>query len=138
MLICLGCQKNMFGAVAQHFNLPLPLIFMFIGNRLRDKIEVQDFIGKIRSYGPESIECSNHTFFRLGEKQRALFTCENIRQILLNGVPVLAGIQHNGCYAAFYKHENKRFIKIILDVRIDRIEVVTFYIIEGKQLPVIK
>jgi hypothetical protein len=111
---------------------------MLMGNKILDTVEVQDFVEKVKNYGHENIECSSHTFFRLSEKQRALFTCESIKQMLLNDIPVLAGIQHNGCYAVFYKHENKRFMKIILDMKADRVEVVTFYVIEGKQLPVIK
>ncbi len=111
---------------------------MLIGNRMREKIELQDFVSMVKNYGSENIECSSHTFFRLSEKQRTIFTCENIRQTLLNDIPVLAGIQYNGCHSAFYKHKNKRFMKIILDIKADKIEVVTFYIIEEKQLPVIK
>jgi hypothetical protein len=120
------------------FNLSFQIIFMLIGNKIREKIEVRNFIEKVRDYGHENIECSSHTFFRLSEKQRSIFTCDSIKQMLLNDIPILAGIQHNGCYTAFYKHKNKRFIKLILDIKADRIEVVTFYVIEEKQLPVIK
>lgn len=111
---------------------------MLMGNRIHEKVEAQDFAKMVKNYGHENIFCSNHAFFRLSEKQRTIFTCEDIKLELLNEIPVLAGIQHNGCHAAFYKHKNNRFMKIILDMKADRIEVVTFYTIEGKQLPVVK
>ena len=50
----------------------------------------------------------------------------------------MVGIQYNGCYAVFYKYEKQRFIKIIIDIKTDKIYVVTFYVIEKNQLPVIK
>jgi len=111
---------------------------MLHGNRIREQIKANDFVETLRNYGAERIECSSHAFFRLSGKQRTLFTCESIRRILLEESPELAGIQHNGCYTAFYKHKNNKFIRIILDMKADRAEVVTFYVIGERQLPVIK
>lgn len=76
--------------------------------------------------------------FRLSEKQREHFNCDSIRQYLFDIEPIRVGIQNNGCYAVFYKHENKRFIRIIVDVKVDKIDIVTFYIVEKDQLPVVK
>ena len=106
------------------------------GNKIREKVNVKEFRGKLDSYGPGNVECSRHTFFRLSDKQRRVFDCQNIRKILFHDLPVLAGLQNNGCYAAFYKHKNKRFIRIILDMKAGRIDVVTLYILE--KLPVIR
>jgi len=103
-----------------------------------EKADAAQFVERLKCYGPEYVTCSGHTFFRLSRKQRELFNCDSIREILFNNIPVLVGIQHNGCYAAFYKHKNHRFIRIILDMKADRADVVTCYVIDEKLLPVIK
>ena len=38
----------------------------------------------------------------------------------------------------FYKYVKKRFIRIIINMKVDVIHIVTFYVIEKNQLPVIK
>ena len=111
---------------------------MVQGHRIERKIKVNNFLDIIKNYSRESINCTDHTFFRLSEKQRKIFICDKIRDYLLLEIPRLVGIQYNRSYAVFYKYQKKRFIRIILDVGLDKIEVVTFYIIEEYQLPRIK
>jgi len=111
---------------------------MLDGNRIRERVDSAEFIGRLKAYGRDNVTCTSHAFFRLSRKQRKIFTCESIRDILFNEVPVLVGLQENGCHAAFYKHKSHRIIRIILDMKADGVSVVTFYVIEERQLPVIK
>ena len=107
-------------------------------NRMRKLVDASAFMETARNYGPERIQCSSHTFFRLSQRQRAVFTCDSIRHMLLNEVPLMVGIQNNGCHAAFYKYRKQRVIRIIVGMKADRMEVVTFYVIEEKRLPVVR
>ena len=68
---------------------------MFDPNKIKKKIPVNDFIALIRKYLPENIEDSGHTFKRLSQKQRELFTIEELSDILLKDKPFLVGIQEN-------------------------------------------
>lgn len=111
---------------------------MVEGHRIERKIKVNDFLDMLKDYSREKIECTDHTFFRLSEKQRKVFKCERIRDYLLNEIPHLVGIQYNQCYAVFYKYKNKRFIRITLDISLNKIGVVTFYMVDDYQLPKIK
>lgn len=111
---------------------------MVKGHRIERKIKVGDFLDMLKNYSRENINCTDHTFFRLSEKQRKIFKCERIRDYLLDEIPHLVGIQYNRCYAVFYKYEKKRFIRITLDIILNKIDVVTFYMIDDFQLPKIK
>ena len=73
-------------------------------NKIKTKIPVNDFTTLIRKYSSNKIEDSGHAFKRLSQKQREIFTIEEIRKILLQEKPFLVGIQENGNYAVFYKH----------------------------------
>lgn len=92
----------------------------------------------MKNYNHKNIVYTSHTFFRLSDRQKESFTPETMNEFLFEKTPVLVGIQYNGCYAVFYKYIRQRFIRIILDIRSDVIRVVTFYVIDKKQLPVIK
>lgn len=109
-----------------------------LGHRIAKTIDISEFKEMLKNYRREHVICTEHTFFRLSEKQRKLFTCEKIKEYIFDYEPVMVGIQHNGCHAVFYKHEKQRFLRIILDIRAHNICVVTFYMIEKNQLPVIK
>ncbi len=95
---------------------------------------VEKLFKTIKKFSKENIECTSHTFFRLSEKQREIFTCEELREILLNNKPFLAGIQHNGNHALFYKHQNKN-LKIVVNINSRKIKIVTFYFIQEWQIP---
>jgi len=108
---------------------------MFLDStKIKKKIEIQDFIKLIKKYKPEHIECTDHTFFRLSQKQREIFTCEELKKILLNEKPFLSGIQNNDNYTVFYRHKNKN-LKMILGISPQKINIVTFYFIEEWQIP---
>ena len=109
---------------------------MVYGNRINKKIEVEEFLETIKEYSKEQIECTNHVFFRLSEKQRENFTCETIKEYLFHKTPFLVGVQENGNYAIFYRYKKKKFLRIIADITIIRkINIVTFYLIDESQIP---
>jgi len=73
-------------------------------------------------------------FFRLSEKQRKIFACEQLREIITTKRPFLVGIQYNKNYAVFYKYENKT-LKLIVNFGDRKVKIVTFYFIEEWQIP---
>ena len=83
---------------------------MIGGNRIRERVDAAEFMERLRAYGRDNVYCTDHTFFRLSQKQRALFTCDSIRDILFGSPPVLVGLQNNGCYTAFYKNKSNQAI----------------------------
>jgi len=103
-------------------------------NKIKVKIQVNDFIALLRDYLPENIEDSGHAFKRLSQRQRELFTIEETRNILLKDKPFLVGIQENGNYVAFYKYQGKN-LRIILKMESQKIKIVTFYNILEWQIP---
>ncbi len=107
---------------------------MFRSTQIEKKLNVDKLLNIIKKYKEEDIECTSHTFFRLSEKQRKIFTCDELRRILLNEKPFLAGIQYNKNYALFYKYQNKNF-KIIIGINDRKVNIVTFYFIEEWQVP---
>jgi hypothetical protein len=109
-----------------------------LGHRIAKRIDIFEFRKMLENYRRENVICADHTFFRLSEKQREIFTCEKIKEYLFDSEPFMVGVQNNGCHAVFYKYEKQRFLRIILDIRAHNISVVTFYVIEKNQLPVIK
>ncbi len=100
---------------------------MVSGHRIAETIESGAFAQKIRGYEGR-IFCTPHTFFRLSEQQRRVLTCETLIEILLNEAPRLAGVQRNGCFTAFYAYREKRFLRVVLDLKPDRAHIVTFVI----------
>ena len=107
------------------------------GHRIEKEIKIEEFIELIGNYSKSNINCTHHAFFRLSEKQRKLFKCEDIKEYLLGKKPILVGIQYNKNYAVFYKN-GENIIRIMLDVAPKRIDVVTFYFIDKKQIPTVK
>ena len=107
---------------------------MDYGNRIVKKIEIQEFSNIIKGYSEDKIECTKHTFFRLSQKQRNIYTSKELINILKVEIPILAGIQENGNYAVFYKYKDK-YLKMILGVNLRKVIIVTFYFINEWQLP---
>ncbi len=106
---------------------------MFLGTRIKKRIDTKQFINLVKRYQRGQIECTEHTFFRLSEKQRKIFTCDELKRVLVEKIPFLVGLQHNQNHAVFYKYQNKNF-KIILNINDRKIKIVTFYFIEEWQI----
>lgn len=107
---------------------------MFNNTKIKKRVDVNKFVKFIKEYKKEQIGCTEHTFFRLSQKQREIFTCEELKRILFDEKPFLVGIQHNENYAVFYKYKNKN-LKIILGMNSQKINIVTFYYIGQWQIP---
>ena len=103
-------------------------------NKIKKKVLVNDFINIIRRYTTEQIEDSGHAFKRLSQRQREIFTIEEIRRILLKERPFLVGIQENENHAVFYKNQGKN-LRIILKLETTKVKIVTFYYILEWQIP---
>ena len=109
---------------------------MVTGHRIKNRIDSNTIHSRLLDYAEDEISCTEHTLFRLSEKQRKVFNCGSLKKYLLEKSPILAGIQQNDKYALFYKHGKNRYIRIIIDIKPHRVDIVTFYVIE--RLPVIK
>ena len=90
---------------------------MISDTQIKKKLEDSEFLKIIKKYKEEQIECTNHTFFRLSQKQREIFTQNELKEIVFKEKPLLAGIQNNGNYAVFYEKEKNKTLKIILRFR---------------------
>ncbi|MBR9675707.1 hypothetical protein GOV05_01730 [Candidatus Woesearchaeota archaeon] len=111
---------------------------MVQGHRIEKKISVTEFLESMKYYSRKDITCTKHTFFRLSENQRKLFKCDNIIDFLLTDKPTLVGLQYNQCYAVFYKDKTKNYLRIIIEIKPNKIEIVTFYVIDPSHLPQLK
>lgn len=107
---------------------------MFERTKIEKRVEIEGFIKFVREYKLKQIECTNHIFFRLSEKQRKIYNCDELRRILTQEIPFLVGFQYNKNYAVFYKHKNKN-LKMILNMDNRKVKIVTFYFIEEWQIP---
>jgi len=107
---------------------------MFGDTKIKEKLGIDKFMKLINKYSPEQIECTSHTFFRLSQKQREIFTCEKLRKILLKMKPFLVGIQYNKNYAIFYKYQDK-ILRMMLGINYRKVNIVTFYFIKEWQIP---
>ncbi|MBM3234609.1 hypothetical protein FJZ19_05965 [Candidatus Pacearchaeota archaeon] len=65
---------------------------MFEDTKIKEKMEIDNFLSLISKYSKEQIECTSHTFFRLSEKQRKIFNHAELIKILLSSKPFLVGI----------------------------------------------
>ncbi len=107
---------------------------MIKGHKIKKEISIIDFLEIIKHLDEENINTTRHTFFRLNEKQRKVFKEKLIKDLILEGIPIFVGTQFNGCYAVFYSFD-KEIIRITLDIQLNRINIVTFYIIDKNQMP---
>jgi hypothetical protein len=57
---------------------------MIDSTKIKEKVDIEEIIKKIKEFSTEQIEFTPHTFFRLSQKQRGIFTCEELKRILFN------------------------------------------------------
>lgn|SRR3989344_3703397 len=107
---------------------------MIEGVKINKKVDVEEFVRFLKEYNIKLVECTHHTFFRLSEKQRKIYTCEELKRIIFEMKPFLVGFQYNENYAAFYKYGDKN-LKMIINLGDRKIKIVTFYFIEEWQIP---
>jgi len=107
---------------------------MVLGHKIKKKVKVSKFLEQIQEYKKDDIETTNHTFFHLNEKQRKIYGESWLKELLFNETPLLAGVQYNNLWTLFYKYK-KDIWRIIVDIQIDKIYIVTFYKIDIEQIP---
>ena len=110
---------------------------MIKGHRIEKIIEVKTFLEIIKNYKEEQIVATQHTFFRLSEEERKIFKEAVLKEYLINKIPILVGIQQNSNYAVFYDYGKKEALKIMLDIKIEKIKIITFYLIEKNKMPML-
>ena len=108
---------------------------MLEGHKIKKKLEPEKFLEEIKKLKPEQIIITEHTFFRLAEKQRKVYKDRIIKEFLFEKVPILVGIQHNDNYSVYYSYNELEALKIILGMYPDKVYVVTFYITNKNQIP---
>ena len=99
------------------------------GKRIEKNVDIKHFKTIIDEYGIDKINCSNHTLFRLSEKQRSIYNSKRLKEIILNEEPIFVGLQYNKLYACFYAKDQRKAFRFILDVKIKEIVIVTFLIV---------
>jgi len=102
---------------------------MIKGHKIEKKIDLDYFLELINNIKEENIITTKHSFFRLKESQRKIYSEQIIKDYILGGKPILIGIQFNGNYSVFYSHKGL-FLKLILDIKTQNINIVTFYIVD--------
>lgn len=105
---------------------------MFSEHKIKGKLKISEFSKLIIKYGADNIESTGHTFFRLSEKQRKIYTEEELKKIISSDKPIEVGIQNNGNHSVMYNYKEK-YLKILLDFAPNKIYIVTFYILNKKQ-----
>ena len=110
-------------------NLP-PDIHM----RIVKKVDVHKFIQGIEQ---TTILMSQHSLFRLHTNLRNIYKVESLQEMIARERPVFVGLQVNGLYAVYYAQQDG-YLKIIMDIQVMKLIVVTLYIVEKNQLPRIK
>lgn len=62
-------------------------------HKIENKLKITTFIEKIKEYGYENIEATSHTFTRLSQKQRKIYTEKALKDIIFNQKPLEVGKQ---------------------------------------------
>ena len=108
---------------------------MLDDHKIKEKIKVSKFIKEVRDYGSNYIEATEHTFIRLSQKQRKIYTEESLKKIIFNETPLEVSRQKNGNYALIYNFNNdKDLLKILVDLTPNKVYIVTFYILNKGQI----
>jgi len=105
------------------------------GHRVEKRIKVNIFLETIKNYTKKQIVTTQHTFFRLEEEERKIFKEAVLREYLITKIPILVGIQFNRNYAVFYNYSKNEAIRFVIDMLPNKIEIVTFYIIDKSEIP---
>lgn len=108
---------------------------MIKGHRIERKIEVKDFLDIISGFKEEDILTTEHTFFRLSQKQRKIFKDKIIKDYLCGANPVFVGVQYNGNYAVFYDYDKNNAARVMIDIQAGKVYVVTFYLVGKEKIP---
>jgi len=92
--------------------------------KIIESIGLEQFRLILERYLGKIVVCP-HAFDHLSDAQRKIFKEEDLINPLIKETPRGVGLQQNGRYAAFYRRK-EYYLRIILEVKPERIEVVTF------------
>ena len=98
-------------------------------NRIIEKVEIVTFQSIVKRY-KSAIFISSHALDHLSLAQRKVFKEEDLERPILQEQPNFVGLQKNGRYASYYKRD-KYFLKIILEVKETKIDIITFMNVEN-------
>jgi hypothetical protein len=98
------------------------------------KISKKEFHSKMKDLEMEDIEVTEHTFFRLNERQRKIYEGDYLKKIILEENPLEIWKEKNENLAVFYKLEENRILKIIIRFSSNKVYIVTFYILNKSQI----
>lgn len=96
--------------------------------RIIKRVDYKEFKELIDKF-LHKIVVNSHAYFRLNESQRKVYKDDQLINILTEEQPVLIGIQGNNNYATFFNRK-EGYLRIIFEVKKDKIEIITFYITE--------
>lgn len=105
------------------------------GHLITGWLEISNFVDILEKY--KDIKISEHAKMRLTNKQRGLDE-DDIKQIILHKLPEKIGLQSNGLFALFYEQNKDDYVKIIVNISITKIFIVTFHNIDKQGLPRLK
>ena len=83
--------------------------------------EFKDIVSKYK----DKIEINPHALDHLSDAQRKVFKEQGLIDTILKENPRGVGLQRNGRYAVFYRR-NWGFLRIILEIKEPKLEVITF------------
>ncbi len=107
---------------------------MVEGHKINKKVSIKEFIEIIKSISKEDLDVTDHALFRIMQKDRESFKEYIIKELILNENPILVGIQNNGLYTVYYK-KDKEITKLIIEVKFNKLNIVTVYKIREEQIP---
>ncbi len=107
---------------------------MIWDHNIVDKISKKEFLKKIKNFKENDIEVTDHALFRLNEKQRKVYEMGTLKNFVVNKIPIEIGKQKNGNLAVLYYYDENQTIKILLNLKPNKIYIVTFYILNKQQM----
>ena len=107
---------------------------MISDHNISEKISKKDFLEKIKNFEDKDIEITDHTLFRLNQKQRKVYESGVLKDFIMRKTPIEIEKQENGNLAVLYYYEEDRIIKILIDLSPNKIYIVTFYILSKRQM----
>jgi hypothetical protein len=99
---------------------------------IKEKLKVTSFLKKIEKFNENNLIITPHAMFRLNEKQRKIYQDTILKKILFTEKPLEVGVQFNGCLALIYNY-GLSILKMVVDLKIDKLYIVTFYILNKEQ-----
>lgn len=108
---------------------------MIFGHRIKEKINTKEFMELLAHYKDSEIYSTNHTFLRLNENERKIFKHDMLIDTIRQKKILLVGIQYNDLATAIFDFSKNEAIRIVFEIYTNKIEMVTFYVINKNEIP---